>query len=740
LLEKSGYQDLTLLDMVPSKELAKIPMFFQEILKQPKESGLDLDQQVHFFADFSSKLSKKRKGEIVEPAIVGGLSLGIKDTKALHKLITNLMEYADQEEGVPSITKESVDGNTVLTFEDENTFTLAYGKNELLLLGSNYSEIHSSIKNKKQKKGLPEPAAWLREQALQFLTPAEDAEVPEALAHNQKSKDDVQFYMDYKRFMDIAQMAEASEQEKQLLESLFNNPAFSIFKNMKIAMGLNFEPGKIHVHSEYLLSEENPFAAAMGDGLAPELLNILPAEPAMYWAVSSNISEVRETIGEIYIPIIKELVGGEEGEEFDMDSPLPIVELSLNELLSIFEGDMVLYLKDVIKTPGPIPLPQADFILGMKLNNRELFDEVLDKLTRPKKPDAEPANIDQMLGAFGLALTRKDNAVFLSHSKYGREIEVGKSLNPVEEEHQKVLSKNYSNGYINVSRVVSIIKNWIPPQQLAQKETKEFLKFCDQFETMTFTQDKNMRSVMELNLTNKEKNSLRIFTEFVKQVAEKRSPAHTGKTEKTPPKKPEPKPKKDPEPQKPKSTLIPSPPPPLPGSTPYQIPSSKELDLNDDGYFQKYLATFRGELSDEEKKLIGRWKGSNDSTDANEWEILQRKDRSFTLVIRSVSREQPWEAAPVLHGAWRIDGGRLLYVVLQVENMHLSLSDIEINSEKVKTLNKKTLITVGEEESGNPFTSEQHRVKRFEGPRMWEYNNPESLENFTFHIPPKPEE
>ena len=78
--------------------------------------------------------------------------------------------------------------------------------------------------------------------------------------------------------------------------------------------------------------------------------------------------------------------------------------------------------------------------------------------------------------------------------------------------------------------------------------------------------------------------------------------------------------------------------------------------------------------------------------------------------------------------------------MLQVENMHLSLSDIEINSEKVKTLNKNTLITDGEEDSGNPFTSEQHRVKRFEGPRMWEYNNPESLKDFTFHIPPKPQE
>ena len=722
------------------KELAKIPLFFQEILKQPRESGLDLDQQIHIFADFYPKLSKKKKGEIIEPAMSGGLSIGIKDSKALQELITNLMEFADQEEGIPSITKETANGTTILTFEDEKTFIAAYGKNELLLLGSNYNEIHSSINNKKQKKGLPEPKAWLREQTLHLLTPTEDGNVSPALAYNQKSKDDVHFYMDYKRFMDIARLVESSEQEKKILDSLFNNPAFSIFANMKIAMGLNFEPGKIHSHYEYILSEENPFATAMGDGLDPELLSVLPAEPALYWSVSSNIKEVKKTIGEIYVPILKDLIGGEEGEEFDLDSPLPIVELSLNELLGIFEGDMVIYLKDVVKTPGPIPLPQVDFILGMKLENRVLFDQILEKLTKPRKPDAEPPNIDQILGAVGLALTRKENAVFLSHAKYGREIEVGKSLNPVEEEHQKALSTNYANGYINVSRIVSMAKNWIPPQQLAQKETKEFLKFLDHFEAMTFTQDKNMRADMELTLTNKEKNSLWVFTEFVKKVSEKRNPKHTNKKEETPAEEHKPVPKEKPEPKKPKSTLIPSPPPPLPGSTPYQIPTSKELDLDDDGYFQKYLATFRGKLSEEEKKLIGRWKGSNDSTDANEWEILQRKDRSFTLVIRSLSREQPWEAAPVLHGAWRIDGGRLLYVVLQVENMHLSLSDIEINSEKVKTLNKNTLITDGEEDSGNPFTSEQHRVKRFEGPRMWEYNNPESLKDFTFHIPPKPQE
>ena len=106
------------------------------------------------------------------------------------------------------------------------------------------------------------------------------------------------------------------------------------------------------------------------------------------------------------------------------------------------------------------------------------------------------------------------------------------------------------------------------------------------------------------------------------------------------------------------------------------------------------------------------------------------------MVIKN--KDQKWEERPVLHGAWRVDSKKLLYVVLQVENFHLPFSDLKIQDEDVKTLDKNNFVTVGEEEDGNSFNSKQARTKRFESPRMWLYNNPESLENFTFHIPPEP--
>ena len=746
LIEKSGYKDLNFLDLVPAKELSKVPMFFQDLLKDPENSGLDMDSQIHIFMDYSKELSKFNKGKMVEPAMIGGASISIKNLKALNNVISNLTQFAEEEEGLPLITTQKVGDLSILSFEDTKEFLIGIGKNELVLVGSNYPQIHSSIKNKKQLKKLPKPDKWLLEHTQSLLNPQDTQEAPEALTHNQKSKDDIKMFMDYKGFMDLARTAETSGPEKEMLDALFSNPAMAVFSNMKLSMGLNFGQGNIQANYQYILNEENPFASAIGDGLSPTLLNVLPSDPAMYWSVSSNIKEVKKAIGEVYLPLIKNLVGNEEAEEFSLDSELPLIGMSLNDVLGIFEGDMVFYLKDVVKTPGPIPLPQADFVLGMTLENRELFDQLLDSLTSPKKPGAPKPNIEQMLGAVGLALTRKEDSVFLSHAKYAREIEAGKSLNPIEGNHKKTLESNYTNGYLDFGRLLDIVDNWIPETEKDKPDSEynQAITFLKKLDSVTFSQDKDLNAEMEITFTNKEKNSLRVFSEFVKQLAEKNLIEETAEKEEKPkPSKEAPKDKPatpQKEESKPKSALIPTPPPPLPGSIPYQIPSSKELDLNDDGYFQKYLATFRGELTEEEKKLVGRWKGTNDSTGKNEWEILQRKDRSFSLSIRSLAREQDWESVPVLHGAWRIDGGRLLYVVLQVENMHLNLSEIEISSEKVEKLTRKIFVTKGEEDSGQAFTSQQERVKRFEGPRMWNYNNPENLMNFTFHIPPPGEQ
>jgi hypothetical protein len=746
LIEKSGYEDLDFVSIVPAKELAKVPPFVANLLKSPKESGIDLDGQVHFFATFSKELSKTKKGgEIAEPAILGGLSIPIRDAEAFQTLLTKLQDFTGEQGDAPGLKSEVKEGFTLLTVEDENGFVIGYTDKEVVLLRSNYNELYTGNKNKKKKQKLPDPGDWIREEARKLLKGGKGVKPAPALEHNSASKDDLSFFMDYSNLMEVAKSSNESKMEQELLESFLGNPALSNFMNMKIGLGLNFYPGKVELHSKYMIQEENPFADAIGDGLSQDLLNVLPNEPTLYYGASSNLRAAKQAVIDIYLPIIKKFMETDSDDpvEFGADTKLPVVDMSLGQVLDIFEGDGVLYLKDVVKTPGPIPLPQADFILGLSLNNRQLFDQLLDKLITPKKPGAQKMNIEQMLGAVGLALTRKENAVFLSHAKYAREIESGKSLNPLEPKHRKRLGSNYVNGYLNIPRLIDIIDSWVPLEEKGKAgiEYKEIMGFFKKLDTLTFTQDENLQAHMELTLADKEKNSLRAFAEFVKQTAEKRIPANQPSDVAETEEKPVPhKEKEDPKEDKKNTVLLPAPAPPLPGSTPYQIPTSKELDLNDDGYFQKYLATFRGDLTKDEEALVGRWKGNNDSSDRNEWEILQRKDRSFSLAIRSLARNQEWESSPVLHGAWRIDNGKLLYVVLQVENMHLGIQDIEINSEEVSLLDRTTLVTKGQEDSGDPFTSKQYRVERFEGPRMWHYNNPENLENFIFHIPPRTEQ
>ena len=88
-------------------------------------------------------------------------------------------------------------------------------------------------------------------------------------------------------------------------------------------------------------------------------------------------------------------------------------------------------------------MPQVEFILGMTLNDRAKFDEVLIKMTQPKgaKRGGPKMEIEQTLALFGMSLVRTDDAVFLCHNKFAREVEAGKSVKPISEKHRKTCQR-----------------------------------------------------------------------------------------------------------------------------------------------------------------------------------------------------------------------------------------------------------------------------------------------------------
>ena len=741
LLEKSGYKDLKMWELIPQEERDEIPKELFEIMKDPAKTGLDFDQPMHFFGNLVTDLPLPKKMKIDDPVFIAGCTFKVRDGKQLTKLMDVLAkamkdEYdeKDHKEGMKGLLqREKIEGGTVYFDKSDPSAMIVHKGTELVVLGSNYSDVFEGIKGKKRKDKLPKPAQWLREQAL-ALAGDKPTKGNAVLKQHFSKKDDIAFYFDYKQFSstfgDLAKLMEENEELDSFLK-MMESPALKKYLDTKITAGINFGKGSIKASTRYFMDNEE-YTDMLGDGVSPKLLNVLPAKPTFLMGSSLNMKAARKSISEVYLPFIREAM---EDEDFGMDSPLPIVGASINELMAIPGGDFVLYLRDVVKAPGPLPMPQAEFIVGFSLNNRGMFDKILDKLTTPKDPKEKKMNIEQTLGFLGISMVRKDDAVFLCHTKFVREVQSGKSLDPIEKKHRDKLASSTAHYFLDFPRLAKLAETWVPPKQKDQDGMKQVMDFLKSLDHMEMNQQKDLTSTMTLSFKDKERNSLRTFGEFIKKLAVAELNKGDEPEENDDGAKEDKEEKKKPAPKKQKKAILPQPTPPAQGSIPYQIPSSKEIDL-DSADFQKFLATFRGKISEKEKLLVGRWTGTNDTSEKNEWEILQRKDRSFTMVIKS--KDQKWEERSVLHGAWRVDSRKLLYVVLQVENFHLPFSDLKIQDEDVKTLEKDSFVTIGEEDDGNSFNSTQTRTKRFQSPRMWLYNNPESLENFTFHIPPEP--
>ena len=88
-------------------------------------------------------------------------------------------------------------------------------------------------------------------------------------------------------------------------------------------------------------------------------------------------------------------------------------------------------------------MPQVEFILGMTLNDRAKFDEVLNKMTQPKGPKrgGPKMEIEQTLALLGMSLVRTDDAVFCVTTNLPVKLRQG-SRKPISEKHRKTLPAN----------------------------------------------------------------------------------------------------------------------------------------------------------------------------------------------------------------------------------------------------------------------------------------------------------
>ncbi|MBL67002.1 MAG: hypothetical protein CMO74_00915 [Verrucomicrobiales bacterium] len=101
---------------------------------------------------------------------------------------------------------------------------------------------------------------------------------------------------------------------------------------------------------------------------------------------------------------------------------------------------------------------------------------------------------------------------------------------------------------------------------------------------------------------------------------------------------------------------------------------------------------FTGLLTDEEKKLVGRWKGSNnDPDDPGEWEMIRRPDHTGTIVF--ISGEDDEGELKAAHGFWKVRAGRFIFCDLTEGDKILPWDEIFLGDETVVQIAEDKIIT-----------------------------------------------
>ena len=133
-----------------------------------------------------------------------------------------------------------------------------------------------------------------------------------------------------------------------MIMQLMDSPSLKPYLDAKVTMGLNFENGAIVGNAHYLM-EDNKYADMLGDGISKRLLDVLPADPTMLASYSLKMEPAKKMVEDLYMPFLQMAM---EDEEFNMDKPLPVVDISMNDLFAIPGGDIILYMR-CQKCPRP---------------------------------------------------------------------------------------------------------------------------------------------------------------------------------------------------------------------------------------------------------------------------------------------------------------------------------------------------------------------------------------------------
>jgi len=148
---------------------------------------------------------------------------------------------------------------------------------------------------------------------------------------------------------------------------------------------------------------------------------------------------------------------------------------------------------------------------------------------------------------------------------------------------------------------------------------------------------------------------------------------------------------------------------------------------------------FEGPLTNEEKILVGRWKGaSTDRDNPGQWEIIRRPDHTATITFKD--SEDKVDEIKLSHGFWKVQNGNFIYCDLTEEEKIIPWEETYLGAETVVQITKDTMISqwIDPERRvlGGLFAmrirNTETRVNEFKFPAMQPYSKADPFDSAEF--------
>ncbi len=472
------------------------------LLTNPEESGLAMDQPMHLYAQM--EMIKDGDEEVPMPRV--GIVAGVKDEAKLEKLLDTVLKLT----GAPVEITANEEGGYKQIVVPGAPAALGFNKEVMIMamlpvLGETAGEEPADGGDSDAGDSDNNCDAFMPDGGKML---AEAFGVKESLVADKRSAThlraeyDLAVWIDYEAVMKIVSIFGGD-----LFEELGLADLDKYAKDNVHSVHLRFQPGAAEVS---WLSYHSPevMGDLSGSSMPKDMVSILPQGTVAVMTQSLNMAEALKVINDS----LKSVLEGPEGElvtEMLQES----LEMTLDELFSIPKGDFLLAFTGLemqnIEDAGPMPMPQ--FILGMSVANQDNLGKLQAALARQ--------NALMMMNMVGIQVINKPGRFYIASQGHVAAINAGQAANPLGGNTKTMMEKNDFAGVLRfapISAMMQQLAEGDPDADLAISVLNEFKQASA---ASSFSKDRQS-ILMRLDFRDPQTNGLRQLVDVIRRVAQ----------------------------------------------------------------------------------------------------------------------------------------------------------------------------------------------------------------------------